>query len=622
MLGAALAVGCGDAEKATAPEERTLTSADYGDRLRALWLGQSIANWTGLVTEGVRIRSPFFTDDDWGTAQGKEHINGTGVLEFVFQDPWGSDDDTDIEYIYLAAMAERGRAMLTPAEIRDAWIAHTEPEQFLWVSNLRAQELMLAEAHALPPSTSLFPANDFSLMIDAQLTTEFFGALAPGDPATALQLADLPIRVTASGYAAHASQFFVALYSLALVPDPKAPMPESLVWLVRTARKVLPDTSKAADVVDFVLAEYLNNPDPDDWEQTRDAIALRYQTDAERNAFSYLSFYESPINLATAVLALLYGEGDFRRTVQVGSLSGWDSDNGTATMGGLLGLMLGTEALQASFPEQTLSDDYDIHRTRTGFKLPSAFDTFTAMAERMLPLVEAQLTNVGGRVDRDSGEFTLPRVDFDALDVSANPLTRLDASSVNNRLRRGGEIPQLALTGVDPAPLPLSAQPSHIADGVEFDFSGSDGHLPARGLAAMVTKKPPEPFFFIAPLAPDAEEISVAVTWTTPVELAGVRFVEGAHFTDPAGEFPLGGWFESVDADVRVDGEWVAVGSSPLDGPPQAGIAYEIVEWMLDAPTQATGVRIRGVPAGDGGAGRVATIAELEGIQAPSEAGM
>ena len=42
---------------------------------------------------------------------------------------------------------------------------------------------------------------------------------------------------------------------------------DRVVWLVREARKYLPDTSKSADVVDFVLADFLANPDPD-WDGT------------------------------------------------------------------------------------------------------------------------------------------------------------------------------------------------------------------------------------------------------------------------------------------------------------------------------------------------------------------
>jgi len=70
--------------------ELVVDRAEYIDQLRGFWLGGCIANWTGLPTENARTDFPFFTDDDFGP----------GKFDYVLdQDPWGADDDTDIEYV-------------------------------------------------------------------------------------------------------------------------------------------------------------------------------------------------------------------------------------------------------------------------------------------------------------------------------------------------------------------------------------------------------------------------------------------------------------------------------------------------------------------------------------------
>ena len=74
-------------------------------------------------------------------------------------------------------------------------------------------------------------------------------------------------------------------------------------------------------MIDFVLADYLANPDVNDWERTRDRVYERYHDNAREYGFVFRSWAESSVNLAAGVLALLYGEGDFRRTVQIGTLS-------------------------------------------------------------------------------------------------------------------------------------------------------------------------------------------------------------------------------------------------------------------------------------------------------------
>ena len=44
-----------------------------------------------------------------------------------------------------------------------------------------------------------------------------------------------------------------------------------------------------------------------------------------------------------------YGRGHLPRTIQIGVLAGWDSDNPTATWGGLLGFLLGVEGVRCAF---------------------------------------------------------------------------------------------------------------------------------------------------------------------------------------------------------------------------------------------------------------------------------
>ncbi len=584
------------------PVGSLLAESDYVDRLQAMWLAQSIANWTGLVTEGVRTAPPFFTDADWGTLQGDPDQNG-GLIDFVLSAPWGADDDTDIEYIYLDAMTQAGRAALTAAEIRSAWIDHIAPYQFIWVSNLAAHELMRKNPATLPGSTSLLAANAQSLMIDAQLTTELFGAIAPGNPVRALELADLPIRTTASSYAAHAAQFHVALYSLAAVADRDLEPAARMRWLVETARRLLPDTSKAADVIDFCLARTASPSDLDDWEVVRDAIHDRYQARADANGFLYLHWYESPINLATGVLALLCGQGDLRRTIQIGTLSGWDSDNGTATMGGLLGLSGGMQIFTEAFPYATISDHYDILRTRIGFEPPdcvdwhvNCLDRFSLMAERMLPrVVEETLASGGGHWP---GTLVLPWFDEALLHPAANPLASRHASSGSNTLRTL-EVPVTAnLVGATLFAPGVSGGLAEVHDGLEFDFSGIDRQIPLFAGRHWVAVR----------LEPGAAELSLEVRWPTQLIASGVRFVEGPRgfvFADAA----WAGGFTALAVDVHTGGAWVTVEAAP-ESRPSSSLDFEFVEWSLPEAAPVTGVRLRGTP----GASGIATISELEAI--------
>jgi hypothetical protein len=555
-----------------------LRRSEYADRLRAMWLGETIANWTGLTTEGVKEEAPFYTDADWGLDQ-QLPWKPEDVIDFVFQDPWLADDDTDIEYVYMHLVNQYQTALLSPDQIAAGW--QTYINDYIWVSNQEARSLM--RLRALPPVTGMPSANRNSLMIDAQLTTEIFGALAPGMPARALQLADLPIRTTASGYAAHAAQFYVVLYSLATQVDPDLSGRDQVIWLVEQARRYIPDTSKTADIADFVLADFLDNPQPDDWESTRDRVYERYHRRAAAHGFVYRDWVESSVNFGSGLIALLYGQGDFRRTVQIGALSGWDSDNGTATMGGLLGLMMGYDSLAAQFPERELSDRYRIHRSRPEMPDllpadPDAQDTFAMMAQRMLPWVEATIRSAGGMVAGDV--WTLPEAATDDP-LSHNPLQQLTRRSANNQVRRvGGTVNALVSGEID------TVGAGRIADGVEHDFSGQEVSEPTQGYRS----------------AKEIASLTLTVTYDRPVTVQTIRLVEGGGSSG----------FSQLAAELRGENGWQAVPSETiLSAEPDPALAYQIIDFILPAPIPATGIRLTGEVAGPL---RQATILELDAL--------
>ena len=175
---------------------KEISRQEYAERIEGLWLGQCIGNWTGLQTEGKRLKPPFFTDLDW-----KSETNKKG-FDFVLSkegDVWGADDDTDIEYIYQHLLSQHKRSVFTPEDIKQGWIKHIRGDEkptYLWVSNARTWHLMKTTG-MLPPET-ISPDNNRDYdQIDAQVTTEIFGIFAPERPDVSLKMAHLPIRTSA-----------------------------------------------------------------------------------------------------------------------------------------------------------------------------------------------------------------------------------------------------------------------------------------------------------------------------------------------------------------------------------------------------------------------------------------
>lgn len=405
--------------------DRIISRKNYVDQLQGFWLGQCIANWTGLITEMDKIEHPFYTDADWkGPDQpniwGNYVPSSNNIIDYYFIDKgdvWSADDDTDIEYMYQYLLDYHNVSILSPDQIREGWLNHIysnesapNNENFLWVSNESAYYLM--KEGLVPPFTSEPENNSHYTMIDAQLTTEIFGLFSPARPDIALQMAHLPIRTTAKYDAEWISEFYVTMHSLASAVPDSLIIEKKLVWLAKEARKRLPDSAYSAKMYDFIYASYTTNLDKNDWEKTRDQVYQRYQKNST-DGYSYQQPFDAGINFAASLISLFYGAGNIPRTIQIGTLAGWDSDNPTATWGGLLGFLLGKEGIKKVFNKSNFSDAYWIHRTRRNFPdhTPGmeGEDTFQLMARRGIYIIDrVVLEEMKGGVDLNKDVWYIP----------------------------------------------------------------------------------------------------------------------------------------------------------------------------------------------------------------------
>lgn len=415
------------------PNDLVISRAAYAEKLYGFWLAQCIANWTGLVTEmdkvgniGETKTGDFYTREDWGKPDlpniwsGDTSSDLSETIDFVFRgenEVWGADDDTDIEYMYQHLLYTNQTTMLTGEQIREGWLKHIkhEEENYLWVANQRALELMMAGK--VPPETS-DPAvskdtiyDNYHEMIDAQLTTEIFGFFSPARTDIALKMSHLPIRTTARENAAWISEFYVIMYSLASRVDETLSKKEQILWMADQARKRLPNNSYSAKMFDFVKSRYEQGVS---WETARDAIYERYQVNqmdgydiTSKNIFCNGCFVGG-INFAASMVSLFYGEGDLKETIKIGSLCGWDSDNPTATWGGLLGFMYGKKGVEEAFGRK-FSNKFNIHRTRVNFP-NDGLDNFDNMAKTGIYIIDrAVQEEMGGGIDLENDVWYIPQ---------------------------------------------------------------------------------------------------------------------------------------------------------------------------------------------------------------------
>jgi len=127
--------------------------------------------------------------------------------------------------------------------------------------------------------------------------------------------------------------YVAAMYSLAFVSD-------DVNYVVEEALKVIPAESKYYQCIADCIK--VHKKYPKDWAAAWGVINQKYSydmgcPDGVNSAFNI----DAVINSAGIVLGLLYGEGNFSKTIDLSTRFGYDSDCNPASAAGILGTMKG-----------------------------------------------------------------------------------------------------------------------------------------------------------------------------------------------------------------------------------------------------------------------------------------
>jgi hypothetical protein len=336
---------------AFAQSTKTISMDDLHDKIAGAWLGQMIGNFYGLPFENKFIEQNG-PDSDWpyGYTKNLDRLERTGGAF--------SDDDTDFEYIYLLQMEKHG-CEPTYAQLREAWMYHVRDR--VWLANRAAVGLM---HHGFtPPFTGQKTLNPHWYQIDPQLINEIWAYTAPGMVGYAAQKSDWAARITSDDWAVGPTIHYGAMYADAFFE-------KNIEKLVLNALKQLPAESRYAETVRDMFNLYKKYPN--DWKKARQEMSKKYYEN--ENAMTK-TIWNANLNGACGILSLLYGKGDFQLTMDLGCAMGFDADNQTATIGGLLGIIYGASTMPRNllYPieswEKPFNDKY-INVTR--YDIPDA----------------------------------------------------------------------------------------------------------------------------------------------------------------------------------------------------------------------------------------------------------
>jgi len=336
-----------------------IPAQSLADKIHGGLLGQLLGNLNGLPHEMRYIEKPGDVDEYTpALSQGAR-----------------TDDDTDLEWVYIVAIQQSPTVFLPPREINNLWKKHVN--QQIWCANLYARELMnLGIEPPLTGQVAVNPWSDFN--ISGQFVCESFGLVAPAMPQTAARIGLHYTRVTIDGEPAQATQLFTAMIATAFTTD-------RMDEILDAGAAAVDPKSEIHRIVADLRAWHGEHPD--DWREARRLVAEKYTR--YDGAMRDRNGYE--LNTASTIAALLYGKGDLVETLRTAFNFGWDADNNAATAGTILGVIKGHRWMQAQGWQ--IVDRY-LNTSRPG--MPDD-ETITRFADRLTEVAERVIVERGGR---------------------------------------------------------------------------------------------------------------------------------------------------------------------------------------------------------------------------------
>ena len=351
--------------------ENTFTTDQLKDKIKGGWAGQTIGVVYGAPVEFKYQGSiiPDYQNIPWRE----------GYVKYWWDKKPGLFDDiyTDLNFV---AVFEKYGLNVTTDIIANAWagtsyhLAHANQASRYNILN-----------GIMPPKSGYWKNNPHADDLDFQIEADFIGLMAPGMVNSATEIANRVGHIMNSGDGYYGGVYVSAMYSLAFVSN-------DVNEIVEQSLKTIPEGTKFHDCIADVIKWHKQYPE--DWQASWFELQKKWNNDVGCPKGVFLSFdIDAKINSAYVTIGLLYGKGDFTKSIDIATRCGQDADCNPATVGGVLGVMLGYSKIPA-FWLKPLQEIEPLDFEGTTMSLAKAYDLSFSHATEMIKLA-------GGTVDNN-----------------------------------------------------------------------------------------------------------------------------------------------------------------------------------------------------------------------------
>ena len=291
------------------PGKSFMNREEYRDKVLGCWTGKNIGGTLGAPMEGKRdiFDVTFYTQDLKGHP--------------------APNDDLDLQLVWLRAIEDNGLYRVDERILGEYWLRFiTGPWNEYGIGKFNMINGLF------PPLSGLCNNGQWKNSNGAWIRSEIWACLFPGEPDEVAPFAWCDACVDHAGDGIYAEIFTAALEAAAFVES-------DIGKLIEIALARIPADCRVARSVRIAVDEFAAGHD---WKTARSRIV---EDSAD------LGWFQAPANVAFTVVGLLWGRGDFGRSICTAVNCGDDTDCTGATCGAVLGILLGRSGIPKEWIE-------------------------------------------------------------------------------------------------------------------------------------------------------------------------------------------------------------------------------------------------------------------------------
>lgn len=304
---------------------------DYLEKVYAGLLGKNI---------GIRLGAP--VEPSMWTYERIKNIYGD-IRGYVKEyRNFAADDDINGPVFFLRALYDDASDReLVPQDVARAWLNYAREGvgMFWWGGYGRSTEhtayTNLKKNIPAPQSGSIQQnGKTIAEQIGGQIFIDTWGLVWPCNIIKASSAAAKAASVSHDGEGLNGARFIAACIS-------KAFETSNIESIIGAGLSVISENSLYRKVVTAVLD--FHSEHPDDFRKCREYLDEYWGYDRYPGACHIIP------NAGVCVLAMVYGNGDFNRTIEIAAMCGWDTDCNAGNTGTILGVACGLKGIKEEY---------------------------------------------------------------------------------------------------------------------------------------------------------------------------------------------------------------------------------------------------------------------------------